>query len=173
MPRSNTQIRRALPYLRSTLRRIVSMVDTSARFDSTHPSKKAPGGCVINDFRFEHPHADELSAALRAIGLEANVCDCGSGANRCNHSDTEGARRLSVILSSNFARKQFYFRMRLPLPAPERTGQCLSHDEVDRRVRPRISLWPTRRMVSDLALRVWLSNPDEIVQLIRAKTLEG
>jgi hypothetical protein len=41
--------------------------------DSTHPSKNAPGGCVIEDLRFEHPHADELRAALRAIGLEANV----------------------------------------------------------------------------------------------------
>src|SRR5215831_7861995 len=29
--RSNTQIRRALPYLRSTMRRMVSMVETSAR----------------------------------------------------------------------------------------------------------------------------------------------
>jgi hypothetical protein len=41
--------------------------------DSTHPSKNAPAGCVIEDLRFEHPRADELTAALRAIGLEANV----------------------------------------------------------------------------------------------------
>src|SRR6266478_1396893 len=34
MPRSITQIRRALPYLRSTMRRIVSIVDTSARLPS-------------------------------------------------------------------------------------------------------------------------------------------
>ena len=41
--------------------------------DSTHPSKDAPEGCMIEDLRFEHPRADELAAALRAIGLEANV----------------------------------------------------------------------------------------------------
>lgn len=41
--------------------------------DSTHPSKDAPGGCTIEDVRFEHPRADELAAALRAMGLEANV----------------------------------------------------------------------------------------------------
>ncbi len=41
--------------------------------DSPHPSKNAPGGCVLEDLRFEHPRADELRAALRAIGLEANV----------------------------------------------------------------------------------------------------
>jgi hypothetical protein len=41
--------------------------------DSPHPSKNAPGGCVIEDIRFEHPRADELVAALLALGLEANV----------------------------------------------------------------------------------------------------
>jgi Glyoxalase-like domain len=41
--------------------------------DSTHPSKNAPTGCVMEDLRFEHPRADELGAAWRAIGLEANV----------------------------------------------------------------------------------------------------
>ncbi len=41
--------------------------------DSTHPSKNAPRGCAIEELRFEHPRADELRAALRAIGLEANV----------------------------------------------------------------------------------------------------
>jgi hypothetical protein len=41
--------------------------------DSRHPSKDAPGGCTIEDVRFEHPRAAELKAALRAIGLEANV----------------------------------------------------------------------------------------------------
>ncbi len=41
--------------------------------DSTHPSKNAPAGCVIQELRFEHPRARELEAALRAIGLEANV----------------------------------------------------------------------------------------------------
>ena len=41
--------------------------------DSTHPSKEAPGGCTAEDLRFEHPRAAELSAALLAMGLEANV----------------------------------------------------------------------------------------------------
>ena len=41
--------------------------------DSTHPSKDAPAGCTIEDVRFEHPRADELAGALRAMGLEANV----------------------------------------------------------------------------------------------------
>jgi hypothetical protein len=41
--------------------------------DSTHPSKDAPGGCTIEDLRFAHPRAGELRAALRSIGLEANV----------------------------------------------------------------------------------------------------
>lgn len=41
--------------------------------DSTHPSQGAAGGCTIEDLRFEHPHADALSAALSALGLEANV----------------------------------------------------------------------------------------------------
>jgi hypothetical protein len=41
--------------------------------DSIHPSKSAPSGCVIEDLRFDHPRADELAAALRAIGLEADV----------------------------------------------------------------------------------------------------
>ncbi|HVR26608.1 MAG TPA: single-stranded DNA-binding protein [Candidatus Polarisedimenticolia bacterium] len=34
IPRSITQMRRAFPYLRSTIRRMLSMVDTSARFPS-------------------------------------------------------------------------------------------------------------------------------------------
>lgn len=41
--------------------------------DSTHPSKNAPSGCVIEDLRFEHPRADELRAELLALGLVANV----------------------------------------------------------------------------------------------------
>ena len=41
--------------------------------DSTHPSKNAPRGCVIEDVRFEHPRAAELKATFRAMGLEANV----------------------------------------------------------------------------------------------------
>jgi hypothetical protein len=41
--------------------------------NSIHPSKNAPGGCVIEDVHFEHPHADELGATLRAMGLEVNV----------------------------------------------------------------------------------------------------
>lgn len=45
--------------------------------DSIHPSKNAPQGCVIEDLRFEHPHADELLAALRALGLEATVAPAG------------------------------------------------------------------------------------------------
>ncbi len=47
--------------------------------DSTHPSKDAPPGCLIEDVRFEHPHANELRAALRAIGLEANVAAADQG----------------------------------------------------------------------------------------------
>src|SRR6516225_4286916 len=34
IPRSNTQMRRAFPYLRSTMRKIVSIVETSARLPS-------------------------------------------------------------------------------------------------------------------------------------------
>jgi hypothetical protein len=41
--------------------------------DSAHPSENAPRGCTIEDLHFEHPHADELRAALTAIGLEASV----------------------------------------------------------------------------------------------------
>jgi hypothetical protein len=41
--------------------------------DSTHPSKDAPVGCVIEDFHFEHPRARELEGALRTLGLEAKV----------------------------------------------------------------------------------------------------
>ena len=41
--------------------------------DSTHPSKNAPGGCMIQALRFEHPRADELITALRTMGLEAKV----------------------------------------------------------------------------------------------------
>lgn len=41
--------------------------------DSTHPSQEAPRGCTTEGLRFEHPRADELSAALRALGLEGNV----------------------------------------------------------------------------------------------------
>ena len=41
--------------------------------DSPHPSKSAPVGCVIEDLHFEHPHANELGAALRAIGLDVTV----------------------------------------------------------------------------------------------------
>jgi hypothetical protein len=41
--------------------------------DSTHPSKNAPVGCVIEDLRFEHPRADELVRTLRTLGLEAKV----------------------------------------------------------------------------------------------------
>ena len=40
---------------------------------STHPSQGAPSGCTIEGLRFEHPRADELSEALRALGLEGNV----------------------------------------------------------------------------------------------------
>jgi hypothetical protein len=41
--------------------------------DTRHPSKNAPGGCVIEDLRFEHPRPDELRATLQASGLEAHV----------------------------------------------------------------------------------------------------
>src|SRR4051794_22542177 len=41
--------------------------------DSTHPAKNAPTGCVLEDLHFEHPRAEELGVAFRAIGLVANV----------------------------------------------------------------------------------------------------
>jgi hypothetical protein len=41
--------------------------------DSTHPSKNAPAGCMIEDLRFEHPCSEELLGALRSLGLEAKV----------------------------------------------------------------------------------------------------
>lgn len=41
--------------------------------DSTHPSSTAPAGCTIEEFRFEHPRAQELRDALRTMGLEAKV----------------------------------------------------------------------------------------------------
>jgi len=41
--------------------------------DSTHPSKNAPSGGVIEELRLEHPRADELAAAFWGMGLEAKV----------------------------------------------------------------------------------------------------
>lgn len=41
--------------------------------DSTHPSKTAPTGCMIEDLHFEHPRAEELRRVLRVMGLDADV----------------------------------------------------------------------------------------------------
>jgi hypothetical protein len=41
--------------------------------DSRHPSQSAPNGCTLEDVRFEHPRANELAAALEAIGLQTHV----------------------------------------------------------------------------------------------------
>jgi hypothetical protein len=41
--------------------------------DSTHPAANAPAGCLLEDLQFEHPRAEELRAAFRAMGLMANV----------------------------------------------------------------------------------------------------
>ncbi len=41
--------------------------------ESLHPSEDSPAGCTLQAFTLEHPQPETLRAALRKLGLEANV----------------------------------------------------------------------------------------------------
>lgn len=45
--------------------------------DSPHPSRSTPAGCELESLVFEHPDPPGLTAALKALGIEARVTQAG------------------------------------------------------------------------------------------------
>lgn len=40
---------------------------------SRHPSEDSPAGCTLQSFALEHPQPEKLRAALRPLGIDANI----------------------------------------------------------------------------------------------------
>lgn len=66
------QVRRSLGDSFDHLLLGVSDLDHGIDWFERQTGNRAPGGYTIEGLRFEHPRADQLSAELRALGLEAN-----------------------------------------------------------------------------------------------------
>jgi glyoxalase-like protein len=63
--------------------------------DSPHPSRDAPAGCEIQSLHFQHPDSSALAAALKGLGIEADVANGGIVRLAASLKSPKGAVELS------------------------------------------------------------------------------